>query len=43
MIIEAILGVIFLSFMRGKEDGKWGCFLLILVIFLIISFISEGG
>ena len=42
-MIEAILGVIILSYLRGSEDGKWGCFLAIVVFFFIALIVSEGG
>lgn len=36
--MEYVLGIIalfYLSYQFGKQDGKWGCFTILLVILLI--------
>lgn len=31
----AFLGVLWLAYRIGKEDGKWGCFTILVIIILI--------
>ena len=31
----AFIGLLWLAFRIGKEDGKWGCFTVLIVIILI--------
>ncbi len=31
----AFLGVLWLAYRLGKEDGKWGCFTFLIIIILI--------
>lgn len=31
----AFIGLLWLTFRIGKEDGKWGCFTVLIVIVLI--------
>lgn len=40
-MIETIIGVIYLAFMLGKKEGKWGCFTAICIFFLVASSIAS--
>ena len=37
-IIEMILGITYLSYVRGKNDGKWGCFTIMMLFLLWVFF-----
>lgn len=34
-----VLGLVYLTFQSGKQDGKWGCFTTLMVIFGIVALI----
>ena len=40
-MIDVIISIIILAFLSGKEDGKWGWFIAIIVFFLIASIMGE--
>ncbi len=38
-----VLGLIYLTFQIGKQDGKWGCFIALLVMFGIVALMTALG
>lgn len=34
-VVSGILSLFYLAFRFGKEDGKWGCFTALVVLFLL--------
>lgn len=39
----AFLGLIWLTYRLGKEDGKWGCFTFLMIIILIAVIYTALG
>lgn len=40
-ILSVIISVVVLTFLRGKEEGRWGCFIAVIAFFLILVFVAE--
>jgi len=43
-IIGAIIGLFYLTYRYGKEEGKWGCFTslcLVALLFLILCWFQD--